>query len=49
MISIDFSGKSCSAKKLISFFPQMQNEGDYEIGSNLISEIPNDSRVLHVV
>ena len=40
---------SRSAKKLISFVPYTQNEGNDDIGSNSISKIPNDSRNLHVV
>ena len=48
IISTDFSGKNCSTKKLISFFPYTQNESDDDIGSHLISKNPSDSRILHV-
>ena len=44
MISTDFYGKNFSARKLISFFPYTQSEGDGDISRNSISKIPNDSR-----
>ena len=46
IIKTDFSGKNCSTEKLISFFQFTQKEGDDDIGSNSISEIPNYSKFL---
>ena len=45
----DFSGNNCSTKKLVLFFPCTPNKGDDDIGSNSLSKIPNNSRILHVV